>query len=93
MTLSEFDTKRCEKLVARFIEKRRPPPHVRADVDLTFRISEQSVEIFEVRPDWRDKTRLREHPVAKATFNNNKRRGSMQIVMHNAVAQSFDLVL
>ena len=73
MTLSEFETKRCEKLVAQFIEKRRSPPHVRADVDLSFRIDRQNVEIFEVRPNWRDKTKLREHPIAKATFNNNKR--------------------
>jgi hypothetical protein len=73
MTLSEFDTKRCEKLVAQFIEKRRPPPHVRADVDLSFRISGQSVEIFEVRPNWRDKTKLQEHSIAKATYNKSKR--------------------
>ena len=33
----------------------------------------QSVEIFEVRPNWRDKTHLREHPIAKATFNNTNR--------------------
>ncbi len=73
MTLSEFDTKRCEKLVAQFIEKRRPPPHVRADVDLSFRIDRQSVEIFEVRPNWRDKTKLQEHSTAMATYNNSKR--------------------
>jgi hypothetical protein len=26
MTLSEFEIKRCEKVVAEFIEQRRPPP-------------------------------------------------------------------
>ena len=72
MTLSEFDMKRCEKLVAQFIEKRRPPPHVRAEVDLSFRIDRQSVEIFEVRPNWRDKTKLQEHSIAKATYNKSK---------------------
>ena len=71
--LTEFETKRCEKLVAAFIERRRPPAHVRHEVDLTFRIVGQSVEIFEVRPYWRDKTDLREHPIAKATFNSSKR--------------------
>ena len=73
MTLSEFDTKRCGKLVADFIERRRPPPHIRAEVDLAFRISGQSVEIFEVRPNWRDKTKLQEHSIAKATYNKRKR--------------------
>jgi hypothetical protein len=72
MTLSEFDTKRCEKLVAQFIEKRRPPPHVRDEVDLSFRISGQSVEIFEVHPNWRDRSKLQEHSIAKATYNNSK---------------------
>jgi hypothetical protein len=73
MTLSEFDTKRCEKLVAQFIERRRPLPHIRAEVDLSFRINRQSVEIFEVRPNWRDETKLQEHSIAKATYNNSKR--------------------
>ena len=72
MTLNEFETKRCEKLVAKFIEKRRPSPHVRADVDLTFRIDRQSVEIFEIRPNWRDRSKLQEHSIAKATYNKSK---------------------
>jgi hypothetical protein len=73
MTLSEFEAKRCEKLVAQFIEKRRPPPHVRDEVDLSFRIDRQSVEIFEVRPNWRDRSKLQEHSIAKATYNKSKR--------------------
>ena len=73
MTLSEFDTKRCEKLVAQFIEERRPPPHIRAEVDLAFRIDGQSVEIFEVRQHWEDNSKKLEHSIAKATFNKSKR--------------------
>lgn len=72
MTLSEFEIKRCEKLVAEFVEKRRPPPHVRAELDLAFRISGQSIEIFTLRPYWMDKSRIQEHPVAKATYNKSK---------------------
>ena len=67
LALSEFETKRCGKLVADFIERRRPPPHIRAQIDLAFRIGGQSVEIFEVRPNWGDKTKLQEHSIAKAT--------------------------
>jgi hypothetical protein len=37
MTLPEFEIKRCEKLVAQFIERRRPPACFRKDVDLAFR--------------------------------------------------------
>ena len=72
MTLSEFEIERYEKLVAEFISKRRPPPHIRAQLDLAFRVSGQSIEIFEVRPDWRDKSKTREQPVAKATYNKKK---------------------
>jgi hypothetical protein len=48
MTLPEFEIKRCEELVAEFIERRRPPLRLRKDVDLAFRIKAQSVEIFEI---------------------------------------------
>src|SRR5260370_26564596 len=72
MTLSEFEIKRCEKLVAEFVEERRPPPHIRVKVDLAFRISGQSIEIFEIRPHWRNKGTTLEHPVAKATYNKSK---------------------
>lgn len=73
MALSEFETKRCEKLVAEFVEARRPPPHLRAKVDLAFRITGQSVEIYEIRPHFLDKDRVLKHPIAKATYNKGKK--------------------
>ena len=72
VTLSEFEIRRYEKLVARFVERRRPPPHLRGEVDLAFRINGQSVEIFEVRRHWRDKSKMLERPIAKATYNKSK---------------------
>jgi hypothetical protein len=72
MALSEFEIRHCEKLVAEFISKRRPPPHIRARLDLGFRISRQSIEIFEVRPAWGDEGKILEQPVAKATYNKSK---------------------
>ena len=71
--LSEFETKRREQLVAEFIERRRPSPHIRSEVDLAFRMQGQSVEIFEVRRHWRDNSRRIEHPIAKATYIKTKR--------------------
>jgi Protein of unknown function (DUF3024) len=73
MTLSEFEAKRCEKIVAQFIERRRPPEHLRAKVDLAFRRQGQSIEIFEIRPQFQDPSRLVEHAIAKATYNKSKR--------------------
>jgi hypothetical protein len=76
VALTEFERKKCEKLVAQFIERRRPPPHIRSKVDLTFRIQGQSVEIFERRPHFQDKSRILENSIAKATYNKRKRRAT-----------------
>jgi hypothetical protein len=73
MTLSALEIKLCERLVAEFVRQRRPPPHLRAKVDLAFRIAGQSVEIYEIRPHFLDKDRILEHPIAKATYNKTKK--------------------
>jgi len=68
MTLSELETKRVEKAVLAFLEKRRPPPHVRPKLDLGYRITRQSLELFEIRPRWDKTSEKMEHPFAKATY-------------------------
>jgi len=68
MALSEFEIKKCEKIVREYVEKHRPPAHLRNEVDLSFRIREQSVEIFEIRAMWNDPTEKIEEFVAKATY-------------------------
>ena len=68
MALSEFEIKRYEKLVSQYVKNRRPPPHIRNELDLDFRINGHSVEIFEVRPVWREPGVKIESPVAKATY-------------------------
>lgn len=68
MAISEFEIKRCEKELEKFLQETRPPAHLRAQVDLAYRISGQSVEIFEVRPGFRDPSKMTETSVAKATY-------------------------
>jgi hypothetical protein len=68
MALSEFEIKKCEKSIANFMAQRRPPAHIRNKVDLGYRIENQSVEIFELRPQWRNESNIMEHSVAKATY-------------------------
>ena len=68
MALSEFEIKKIEKQVRAFVEMRRPPPHIRSELDLGFRVKGQSVEIFEVRPHWRQPEEKIEHSVAKAIY-------------------------
>jgi len=75
MALSELEAARVRKAVGAFIESRRPPLHLREKVDLAFRISAQSVEIFEVRPAYGGSRGEKiEIPVAKATFVRPARR-------------------
>jgi hypothetical protein len=38
MAFSEFERKKCEKVVGAFIEKGRPPEHIRDEVDMSCRI-------------------------------------------------------
>lgn len=68
MAISEFEIKRCERELKRFLEENRPPPHIRPKLDLDYRIKNQSVEIFEIRPDWKDPELRLESPVAKTTY-------------------------
>ncbi len=53
MAFSEIERARLRKAVAPFMDARRPPAHMRQELDLSYRIVEQSLEIIEVRPRFR----------------------------------------
>jgi hypothetical protein len=68
MALSELEIARARRTIGDFIERRRPPPHIREQLDFAYRITGQSVELLEVRPVWDRPTEKMERPFAKATF-------------------------
>ena len=69
MALTEIEMARVRRAMDAFLQRRRPPAHIRAQVDIGVRVSGQSVEIFEVRPVWRGPPdEKRESPLAKATY-------------------------
>jgi Protein of unknown function (DUF3024) len=68
MAPSEFEAKRVEKAVQAFLDEHRPPPHIRPKLDFGYRITGQSVELFEIRPRWNKPTEKKEHSFAKATY-------------------------
>ncbi len=68
MALNDLERKRVEKAVGAFVEKCRPAPHIRPKLDFGFRVSGQSVELFEIRPQWDRPEVKRESSFAKATF-------------------------
>lgn len=68
MVISEFEIKRIEKIVGEFVEKRRPALHLRDQVDLAFRIENQSVIIFEIRELCNRPNEKIEEFIAKTTY-------------------------
>jgi hypothetical protein len=82
MTLSAFEIARIEKTMNDFIEDIRPPADRRDQLDFAFRLTKQSVELFEVRPFWRNPEEKTEVPVVKATFRKNQ--GLWKVYWHRA---------
>ena len=68
MTLSEFEIKKVKKAAESFLAVKRPRPHIRKQLDIGYRIDDQSVEIYEIRPYYLDESQILEHAVAKATY-------------------------
>ena len=55
-----------------FIERKRPPEHIRPKLDISYKIEAQSIIVFEIRPQWNKPEVIREHVVAKTTFVKSK---------------------
>jgi hypothetical protein len=72
MALTELELQRCKKALAHFLDQRRPPKHVRDQLDIGYRINDQTIEILEIRADWQDQSKKLEIPIAKATFVRTK---------------------
>jgi hypothetical protein len=68
MAFSEFEVKRHEKLIANYLAENRPPLHIRQELDINCRIENQSVTIYEIRPQWDEPSITNEIFVAKTTF-------------------------
>jgi len=68
MPLSEFEIEKIKFSMNRFFDKRRPPVEIRDKLDIAYRIENQSVIIFEVRPSYNNPSQKIEIPFAKTTF-------------------------
>jgi len=61
-----------EKIIERFIEKRRPPKEIRDMLDIGFTFEDQIINIFEIRPKWDDIEKKITIPIAKSRFIKSK---------------------
>jgi hypothetical protein len=64
------DIERARNLAAlkAFLERKRPPPHIRSQLDFGYAVVGQVVDMFEIRPDWQDATITRHRPFARIRF-------------------------
>ncbi|MBN2871981.1 MAG: DUF3024 domain-containing protein [Halothiobacillaceae bacterium] len=53
MAFNELDRKRIEKQIDDFVEARRPPAEMRAQIDIGYRLEDQAIELFESRRSMR----------------------------------------
>lgn len=69
MAFNDLELARIRIPLSKWLARRRPPPQVRAELDLAYRISGQSIEIVEVRPAWGGQPgEVMERGLAKATY-------------------------
>lgn len=82
MAFTEIEIARHRRVLNAWLEKNRPPAHIRPKLDFGYRISGQSVELFEIRPKFQKPDEKQEGAIAKATWN--KRQELWQIYWQRA---------
>ena len=68
MPIDILQTAEIIEALENFMLKRRPPLGMRSLVDLAYKIENQSVFNFEIRPRWDNPNELFNSNIAKATF-------------------------
>ncbi len=68
MAFHDLERKRIEKTVGAFVEELRPLPHIRPQLDFGYRVTGESIELFEIRPQWNKPEIKQEQAFAKATL-------------------------
>lgn len=68
MAIDILTTAEVIEAMEKFIYKRRPPLEIRHQLDLSYKIDNQSVIIYEIRPRWNNPTEIMNIEIAKATF-------------------------
>ncbi|MEX0771176.1 MAG: DUF3024 domain-containing protein [Balneolaceae bacterium] len=68
MAFTKQEEEQYEAVVRKFIDRRRPSPEIRSELDIGCSIRGQSIEIHEIRPQWNKPVIKRKYPVAKTTW-------------------------
>ncbi|MFO1280488.1 MAG: hypothetical protein U1F04_13130 [Burkholderiaceae bacterium] len=70
------DSERATNLAALkgLLDRRRPPERIRPRLDIGYAVVGQTVDVFEIRPDWQDPSTTRHTPVARVRFIRSPKR-------------------
>lgn len=79
-----------EKLMEAYITSHRPPEHIRPQLDLGWRHKGQSVYLFEIRPQWNDKSIIHHHDFAKATWVEAKKQWNIYWLRANGKWERYE---
>ena len=72
MAIDVFKTVEIIEVMENFLYNKRPDEAIRHQVDLIYKIENQSVIISELRPSWSKPGEVIERGIAKATYFKNK---------------------
>lgn len=73
MAFTPDQTSQITTLMDEYIASHRPEEAIRKDLDLGWRLEKASVYLFEIRPQWDDKSIIRHFDYAKATWVETKK--------------------
>lgn len=72
MAIDALNTLEIIEVMENFLSRIRPQENIRHKFDISYKIENQSITIFEIRPVWNNPEQKRENPVAKTTFVKSK---------------------
>lgn len=68
MAIDTLQSLEVIEVMENFLLRNRPPEHIKNQLDIGYKIEDQSIIVFEIRPQWNKPEIILEHPFAKITF-------------------------
>ncbi|HEV7332543.1 MAG TPA: DUF3024 domain-containing protein [Flavisolibacter sp.] len=73
MAFTQEQLSQISSMMDDYLARHRPPGAIRMELDLGWRLEAQSVYLFEIRPQWDDKSIICQFDYAKATWVETKK--------------------
>jgi len=68
MAVSNLQIPDIIEVMEAFLVRKRPPEHIRPELDIGYKVEGQSIIIYTIRPFWDDTSKIQHSDVAKTTF-------------------------